>query len=167
MRIVLALALLLAGVGTAGAEVTQEQLGKLIIDVATSNPDSNKQIVFVSSRSWIDKNYVNHTIVSFSSDGARWKNVHEYPDPRDLCFAQMEAALKSLHPFSMLNLEPVHEQFGLDMVRKKSDWQYQAELPYEDPAGKTPYGLTQTMNAKAGQAIVLWDSVKRACWSKP
>lgn len=82
------------------------------------------------------------------------------------CVSTMEAALKALHPFSMLNLEPVHMQFGLDMVKKRSEWDYKAELPYEDPAERTPYGLTQTLNAKAGLAIVLWDVVTRECLNK-
>ena len=85
----------------------------------------------------------------------------------DAHLAAQGEELEALHSFSMLNLDPVHEQFGLDMVKKKTEWNYQAELPYEDPAWFTPYGHTQTMNAKAGRAIVLWDTVKRECWSTP
>lgn len=97
-------------------------------------------------------------------DRSGFIEVYIQPDP---CLARMEEALKALHPFSMLNLEPVQQQIGLDLVKKKAEWEYRAELPLEDVSGYYPEGLTQTLNAKAGRAIVLWETVKRECMRMP
>lgn len=82
----------------------------------------------------------------------------------DPCRAQMEAAMKAVHPFLMLDLPPVGEQIGLDLVKKTDEWRYEARLPREELEGLTPEGLANTLNARAGRAIVLWDTAKRECW---
>jgi hypothetical protein len=88
----------------------------------------------------------------------------EVPDP---CLAKMEAAMKAMEFWSVLNFENT-EQVNLNIVKPFPHDNYWAVLPDEEEwsKGSTAYGLTQTLNARAGRAIVLWDQAKRDCWKE-
>jgi hypothetical protein len=76
--------------------------------------------------------------------------------------------MRAMEFWSVLNFEGT-EQVNLNIVQKFPYENYWAMLPDEEEwiKGSTAYGLTQTLNAKAGLAIVLWDTAKRACWREP
>ncbi len=83
------------------------------------------------------------------------------------CLARMEEAMKAMEYWSLLNFEGAN-QISLDIVQPDFNGSYWAILPDDGPLDKySPYGLTQTPNVKAGETIVLWDTVKRECWSRP
>jgi hypothetical protein len=86
----------------------------------------------------------------------------DFDDP---CLAKMEAAMRAMEFWSVLNFEKT-EQVNLNIVKPFPYDNYWAVLPDEEEWIKdsTAYGLTQTLNALAGRAIVLWDQAKRDCW---
>ena len=87
-------------------------------------------------------------------------NVRYIPDP---CLALMEQAMRAMEPFSIITIEGVW-QLNIAVLHPNSSTGYILTLPYEEPATYTPYGLTQTLNAQAGRAIMLWSTAKAQCW---
>ena len=82
------------------------------------------------------------------------------------CERKMEAAMRAMEFWTILTFDDV-EQVSLKVVKHFPFDNYWARLPEEDPALFTPVGLTHTLNARAGAAIVLWQSAKRECWKQP
>lgn len=141
-------------------------LVSLLVLIGAGSAGAAEVVIFDKVAHREDRDYMNY-VCSIESKSPRMCNVTEAALKPDHCLAKMEAAMKAAHPFLMLDLPPVGEQIGLDLVKKTDEWRYEARLPREDLEGLTPEGLANTLNAKAGRAIVLWDTVKRECWREP
>ncbi len=83
------------------------------------------------------------------------------------CLNAMEEAMRAMEPFSVLDIEPQWRQMNLKKLTIHEGGSATLPNEEEDYPKLTPYGLTQTFNAKAGRAIVLWDTAKRQCWRHP
>ena len=85
------------------------------------------------------------------------------------CYEKMERAMRAAEFFSLLTF-PETFQVAMDSttINTATPYAYHFQLPDEEPDyhKMTPYGFTQTLNAKAGRAIVLWHEAK-ACWRQP
>ena len=96
--------------------------------------------------------------------GIRDEFISPSPDP---CLARMEQAMRAMEAFLLIHVPHTYQvPMNKETVDTSYEYAYHFTLPSENVSLYRPEAVWQTMNAKAGTAIVSWNSAK-ACWRKP